>query len=247
MGKARNISKAESRFVNATGDTVSGRLHVNGGAFSDVQTQTNAGVYLTDSIQDGSGWGVGAGIVGRTDTEVWGLGSNGNGVYFGTGQTPEGDNNFQTAWMANSNGVLITPNRPAFLASLTGNVTGSNYVNFLTFGQTGYNIGNHYNVSTGRFTAPVTGVYQFVLKLHCVTNTFMETKIYKNGAEEIRSYDPTGGNSINRTGYAIGQVQLNSGDYVQGVFYDASQSSGTVQGGNDINLYSSTFSGYLIG
>ena len=146
------------------------------------------------------------------------------------------------------NQEVLMPNQPAFLASLSSNFDSTTRINFLTFDMTDYNIGNHYSTSTGRFTAPISGLYQFILKLQTETNTFTEVKIYKNGNEIIRSYNPTGGNSNLRTGWAIGNVSLSTGDYVQGVFYDGSNGDGSIRGNsNDINNFSSSFQGYLIG
>ena len=57
-----------------------------------------------------------------------------------------------------SSGRITTPSQPAFHAT-SGNAptTGAEWV----FNSVTFNRGNYYNATTGRFTAPVTGVYYF--------------------------------------------------------------------------------------
>ncbi len=66
-------------------------------------------------------------------------------------------------------GRVTMPYQPAFKASrLSGNVGAGNT---FVFNSASFNTGGHYNTSTGRFTAPVSGVYQFnVILLTANTN-----------------------------------------------------------------------------
>ena len=57
----------------------------------------------------------------------------------------------------NVEGYLYVPNRPAFSISLSNNWTAGGVIKFDLIV---VNNGNHYDPSTGRFTAPVSGLYQ---------------------------------------------------------------------------------------
>jgi len=65
-----------------------------------------------------------------------------------------------TAMTINSDGVVSTSARPAFSAyrdsTTTEGLTGT-----VIFNGVYSNVGSHYNTSTGIFTAPVSGLYQF--------------------------------------------------------------------------------------
>ena len=59
-------------------------------------------------------------------------------------------------------GYVTKPHTPAFFATHTG--AGNNVIGTLTYNTSGngyYNNGGHLNVSTGRFHAPVSGIYTF--------------------------------------------------------------------------------------
>ncbi len=124
-------SEADARFVNATGDTMTGVLGVQV-ASSSIQarferTATSAGFF---EIGGDSG-----------DAWIWPGGySAGKGIKFDTA------------------GRLIASFQPSFYAN--GNGSGY-VIGALAFGAVGTNIGGCYNASNGRFTAPVNGTYVF--------------------------------------------------------------------------------------
>ena len=75
-----------------------------------------------------------------------------------------------TAFEVNKNGQVTTPYQPAFMAKLSA-ATGQNFNGTLIFNSVNHNIGNHYNSSNGRFTAPVAGRYLFNWYTNVDTNS----------------------------------------------------------------------------
>ena len=74
--------------------------------------------------------------------------------------------NSTTAISVDTAGRVTTPARPFFEVRKSGNQTGitansNGSAAIITFNVVGSNVGSHFDTSTSRFTAPVTGVYQF--------------------------------------------------------------------------------------
>jgi hypothetical protein len=75
------------------------------------------------------------------------------------------------------------PNRPAF--RISGNGGGTSATSYLSGSKTtiDFNQGNHYNNTTGVFTAPLTGLYQVNVVIRANSNTLgtiSQLIVYKN-------------------------------------------------------------------
>jgi hypothetical protein len=111
--------------------------------------------------------------------------------------------------------LLSLPNKPAFHATqIDGSVTFP--AGNIVFNTTKSNVGNVYNTSNGRFTAPVAGHYHLSVHFFKYTSYINSSNTYwgftVNGAARLtinhgaQSYD--GGQTLAAT------IYLNAGDYV---------------------------------
>jgi len=136
----------------------------------------------------------------------------------------------------NNDGIVTKPLQPSFrVGSTAGFSAGTN----MTHNTTYHNIGNHYNSSNGRFTAPVAGVYFLGMQGISGSSTAsseQNTRFIKNGSTFITD---------NRTrGYTEGSyhlqtvLELAANDYVI-----VNQDAGTTYASAQHNQ----FMGYLIG
>jgi len=168
---------------------------------------------------------------------------------FLVGGLHDGGDGFNEYLKVDGIGHVTMPKQPAFWAY---NVTGSSTQTSgtITFPQTDINTGNHYNTSTGRFTAPISGVYEFnVMVLHRMVNVggAAEITLLLNGANvSSRGLAYSGGSSgqgdLHIPQHITYRRSLSAGDYVQPYIH-------AMGGGQDFYLHSrlSYFTGRLIG
>jgi Ethanolamine utilization protein EutJ (predicted chaperonin) len=154
-----------------------------------------------------------------------------------------------TGLTIDSSGRILTPARPAFRAY---DASGADHielthaqVNTLPFDTTEYNIGSHYNTSTYRFTAPVTGVYYFYLQAYQAKEGAVRyLYIRKNGSTVATSQGAADTNN-DVTNVCSVMVQLTSSDYVTPHIYHSADTANSYYSGGG-GTYS-FFMGYLIG
>lgn len=146
-GVTANVNiDANTLFVDGTNNRV-GIGTAAPGFDLDVRNATNTTFHIMGNT---SGVRLGA----SADTPVAGAGYLGtysnNPIVFGT--------NNAERMRIDSNGRVTTPAQPAFHAT-SSNAPGTNTE--WVFNGTAFNRGSHFNTTTGRFTAPVAGVYYF--------------------------------------------------------------------------------------
>jgi hypothetical protein len=153
-----------------------------------------------------------------------------------------------TTWALNpdNSGRVTMPNQPAFSAfTNTQRDWNSGAFTPYIFETVRYNIGNHYNPSTGIFTAPVAGRYQFRSYIHWMGEasfTFMFVEPNVNGSpvfEFMRQgdrsdYSTFGGSMI---------LNLSANDQVRIDIATAGVDSGYARPGSPFNI----FEGILLG
>lgn len=145
-----------------------------------------------------------------------------------------GGNTFTGNQTFNS-GIIRMPNQPAFYAR--GAEAGYSLVNQgdIPFNNAEVNIGNYFNTSNFRFTAPVAGMYQINTTLFAL-NAGNRASIKVNGGAKYNSQ-----NNSDAGNFAwAGTIYLNANDYV--TIGDWQNS-----GGYSIYMGHSSFSGFLVG
>jgi len=225
-----NKTTADARYVNASGDTMTGALTITETSNQALNlTTTGLGsqvVYQSSSTN--TPWYTGIAGNANDDFLIYqGATANAGDIYMYT--------NSYERMRVHKDGYVTMPYQPAFSEPAYTNhsvttavdvyMTSSN-VFADTISGTQTNVGNHWNASTGRFTAPVAGYYQFILSYSVIFSSgYFYVYLKKNGS--TMAYAPTNqdGDWEHRTLSTI--IHMHANDYMQG-FWTNNYSGGNI-------------------
>ena len=240
MGKSKDLATGAS-YVDVTGDTMTGALTgTSAGFVGDVNIGNN------DSSNPVSKLRLGATLYGAADIVPVSTGHK-IGLDFKTDSTGDTTIDPVTRMSISNEGYVTTPFQPAFKASIqtqSATRTTTNTETVTPYDTTQLNIGNHYNTSNYRFTAPVAGNYFFSLTQNKVGKLIIY--IRKNGSNFHAGefLQDTGGAWEHCTISCV--IPLAATDYVEASFKLVNNSS-TQYAWNGGSALWDSFSGFLIG
>jgi len=207
VGDALNQAAADTRYVNTTGDTMTGNLTVSGGSFSATGTSTltnpeaDLGLYhslknLSSDVNTGVALALGSNN--NSGAIIYGQRTGGNNEHKMGFQTRNSSGSAATRMAIDGSGRVTMPYQPAFMAYGSGTYAyrGNGAIEYST---AVFNQGNHYSTSTYTFTAPVSGVYHFSAGAiaHASFTASGGIFIEKNSTHLFKDYQETG--TRNRT------------------------------------------------
>ena len=145
-----------------------------------------------------------------------------------------------TAITVDTSQRIITPYQTAFIAKGLAAQTTYTANQVVVFNSAPYNVGSGYSTSTGKFTAPVAGLYSFTFQIYLNPgNTNAPLAIYVNGVMEIFSLQNV---AIAGIGLAT-LISLAASDYVEVRVRNTAGATATIFNGAD----HTQFTGYLLG
>ena len=173
---------------------------------------------------------------GNTEAEVVDTGSDGHFKV-----TTEGSERMRIS----SEGYVTKPYNPVFMAYRTSNYATTTSASVLVFDNEKIDVGGNYDVSNGRFTAPVTGLYEFgYASIASNTQTVYRYDLRINGSipysglrQELR-IDQNGVTQYGTNGEFCLYINMTAGQYAE--IYVSSDTNVTANGG----AYGDTSYGY---
>ena len=146
---------------------------------------------------------------------------------------------WNTVMNINNAGIVTKPLQPCFSATRTSNqILSTSTITLAELNIKEFDIGNNFNTSTNRFTAPVAGKYLFTAAIQLNGNGGTHTNLYVNGGSRNDGWLDFGSTTASSQSRIFDLV---SGDYVQLYTYAGSISSPHINSGRV------KMTGFLIG
>ena len=241
VGTANLFVDTSSSRVGIGTTTPDNTLHISGTQNQLVQIQNTSDTARL--VLNGSSGTGGDLIFKQAGTTTWGIASIGDSLHF-LGD----DSTTQTRMTINNAGIVTTPSRPAFYAWDNVSTRRNHNLGILMHDSTTYNIGSHYNTSTGRFVTPVAGTYIFAAVIVHDTANALSSPIYSfyvDGAARRDIIEGTGSHNAHYEQHGVYIVNLAANKSVD--IRSRSASDVTFVNGNHGAYYRNCFQGALLG
>lgn len=203
-------SAADTRYVNATGDTMTGDLTIDTNTFHVDVADNRVGIGTTTPVHDLQIHKATASSQARiqmTTNESGATDGNGYAVAMEAGNRVyhwlyenapmQFATNNTLNMVINANGSVTMPNQPSFAAGVSANNWTTSSAADAPFDSEVFDIGNNYNTSNYTFTAPVAGRYFTSVFLNRYTDSRFDIGIMVNGSArhvaEVRDQGATSG------------------------------------------------------